>query len=201
MSIVRPFAPADLDSLYAISLATGDSGQDAAPLHTDGKLIGHIYSAPYGVLLPELAFVAEDDEGVGGYVVGTTDTSAFDRQLERDWWPALRQRYPDPSGTAPDTRTADEKRIFAIHHPAPTPDAVLEAFPAHMHMNLLTRLQGTGMGRRLFERWIEQARARGVRAVHVGVSPTNARGLGFWQAMGFRQIATPSGVWLGQAVD
>ena len=46
MSIIRPFAPADLDSLYAICLATGESGQDAASLYRDGKLIGHIYAGP-----------------------------------------------------------------------------------------------------------------------------------------------------------
>jgi hypothetical protein len=56
------------------------------------------------------------------------------------------------------------------------------------------------MGRRLFDRWIEQARTLGVPGVHVGVSPLNARGMGFWQAMGFERIATPSGVWLGQKI-
>jgi GNAT superfamily N-acetyltransferase len=186
MSLVRPFAAADLDSLYAISLATGDSGRDASPLHQDGRLIGHIYSAPYAMLAPELAFVAEDDQGVAGYVVGAADTRTFDQQLERDWWPALRGQYPDPSGSAPDSWNADQKRSFAIHHPSTTPDAVVGPFPAHMHMNLLPRLQGTGMGRKLFERWIEQARAIGVAGVHVGVSPLNARGMGFWQAIGFR---------------
>ena len=201
MSLVRPFATADLDSLYAISLATGDAGRDAAPLHQDGRLIGHIYSAPYGLLAPNLAFVAEDDAGVAGYVVGVADTRAFDQQLERDWWPALRQQYADPSSSAPESWTADQKRSFAIHHPGTTPDEVVGPFPAHMHMNLLPRLQGTGMGRKLFERWIEQARAMGVPGVHVGVSPLNARGMGFWQAMGFERIATPGkAIWLGQTI-
>jgi GNAT superfamily N-acetyltransferase len=201
MSLVRPFAAADLDSLYAISLETGDSGRDASLLHQDGRLIGHIYSAPYAMLAPELAFVAEDDQGVAGYVVGTLDTRAFERQLERDWWPALRQQYADPSGSAPEGWTADQKRSFAIHHPGTNPDAVVSAYPAHMHMNLLPRLQGQGMGRALFERWIEAARALGATGVHVGVSPLNARGMGFWQAMGFERIALPGkAIWLGQTI-
>jgi GNAT superfamily N-acetyltransferase len=201
MSIVRPFAARDLDSLCAISLATGDAGRDASPLHTDGRMIGHIYSAPYGLLAPELAFVAEDDEGVAGYVVGTSDTRAFDAQLERDWWPSLRAQYADPSGTDPQSWTADQKRSFGIHHPNVTPEAVAGPFPAHLHMNLLPRLQGAGLGRKLFERWAEQARTMGVRGLHVGVSATNRRGMGFWQAMGFERIPDVGGaIWLGQTL-
>ncbi|HTM76768.1 MAG TPA: GNAT family N-acetyltransferase [Devosia sp.] len=200
MSRIRPFTAADLDALYTIALVTGDSGQDATALHSDGKLIGHIYSAPYGVLEPELAFVAEDELGVAGYVVGTTDTLAFAQKLERDWWPALRQRYPDPEAVAPEARTADQQRSFAIHHPETPPDAVVAAFPAHMHMNLLPRLRGQGIGTQLFDRWIETAHGLGARAVHVGVSPTNPGGLGFWQARGFVRLETPEGLWLGQQI-
>lgn len=200
MTRIRPFTTADLDSLYAISLATGDAGQDAAPLHRDGKLIGHIYSAPYGVLAPELAFVAEDDEGVAGYVVGTADTGAFALRLERDWWPALRQLYADPSGTDAAMWTADQRRSFTIHHPDRTPEVVVARFPAHLHMNLLPRLQGQGVGLRLFERWSDAAVGLGVAGVHVGVSPTNERGRGFWQALGFERIPTAQGVWLGRTI-
>lgn len=202
MSIIRPFAAADLDSLYAICLATGDSGQDATPLHSDGKLIGHIYAAPYALLAPELAFVVEDDAGVAGYVVGTTDTPAFDAQLERDWWPALRRQYADPSDIAPEARTADQKRIFAIHHPATTPGEIVGPFPAHMHMNLLPRLQGQGFGTGLFRTWFARAADLGATGVHVGVSPTNPRGMAFWQAMGFvrRPVAGSNAIWLGQKI-
>jgi len=202
MSLVRPFAIADLDAVYAISLATGDAGRDAAPLHQDGRMIGHIYSAPYAMLVPELAFVAEDDDGVAGYVVGTADTRAFEQQMERDWWPTLRQQYADPAGTAPESWTADQKRSFAIHHPDRTPDSVVGPYPAHMHMNLLPRLQGQGMGRQLFERWIAQAQVMGVAGLHVGVSPTNLGGMAFWHAMGFTRIPNAGGaVWLGQSIE
>ena len=202
MSLVRPFAAPDLDSLYAISLVTGDSGRDASALYGDGRLIGHIYSAPYALLAPDLAFVAEDDEGVAGYVVGTLDTRAFDRQLERDWWPALRQQYADPSGS-PEGWTADQQRSFAIHHPPVTPDSIVGPFPAHMHMNLLPRLQGQGFGTKLFNAWLERAREQGATGVHVGVSPTNARGMSFWQAMGFVHAPVPGSkaIWLGQPIS
>jgi hypothetical protein len=81
MMIIRPYQPDDLDALYAISLATGFEGGDASHLYDDPRLIGHIYSAPYAVLEPELALVVEDRDGVAGFVVGVTDTSAWERSL------------------------------------------------------------------------------------------------------------------------
>ena len=44
----------DEDALYAISLATGDAGQDATPLYNDGRMVGHIYSVPYLYSLPRM---------------------------------------------------------------------------------------------------------------------------------------------------
>ena len=75
MVSIRPVRPDDIEQLYAISLRTGHLGKDATPLHRDGRLIGHIYSAPYAALLPELVFVAEDDEGIFGYISGAFDTA------------------------------------------------------------------------------------------------------------------------------
>ncbi|MFT4184559.1 MAG: GNAT family N-acetyltransferase, partial [Rhizobium sp.] len=90
---LRAVQSGDIDQLYVISLVTGDAGRDATPLHRDGRMIGHIYSVPYAVLSPETVFVAEDEEGVCGYIAGVFDTVAFEDRLEREWWPQLRERY------------------------------------------------------------------------------------------------------------
>jgi GNAT superfamily N-acetyltransferase len=203
MTEIRAVRPDDLEQIYAISLVTGDAGKDATALHRDGKLIGHIYSAPYVMLSPSTAFVAEDADGVAGYIVGVYDTRAFQAQLERDWWPRLRETYPDPQGD-PDLWDADQKRIAAIHHPSAPPEAVVDAYPAHIHMNLLSRLRGQGMGTKLLDTWLSQARGAGVKAVHLGASAANAGGIGFWGSRGFTRLGPPlvqasdRTVWFGQ---
>ena len=83
----------------AISLATGFAGGDASHLYDDPRMMGHIYSAPYALLDPGLALVVEDGQGVAGFVVGTVDTSSWERKLEREWWPSLRRQYADPTDT------------------------------------------------------------------------------------------------------
>ena len=195
MVTLRAFQPADLDALYHICLVTGAAGADASPLHSDPQLVGHIYAAPYGVLEPAQALVAEDEQGVAGYLVGTLDTTAFAGKLEQDWWPALRERYAEPS---PDWTPADLQRIAAIRAPEMDPPDLVAEYPAHIHMNLLPRLRGQGVGMALLRRWTAEAKAAGATSVHLGASASNTGGMAFWQKGGFVPLRTVGRtVWFG----
>jgi ribosomal protein S18 acetylase RimI-like enzyme len=201
---IRPLQPCDIDALYTISLATGLAGGDASSLYSDPKLIGHIYSAPYASLQPDLCLVAEDAEGVAGFVVGTADTSSWESRLEREWWPRLRQQYPAPDATRRAEWSHDHRRIFMIHNPKPIPAAIARSYPSHLHMNLLPRLQGRGTGSRMFAAWLSMPAARGIGAMHVGVNRANARAVGFWHRVGFVQLDIPEArarhtIWMGRA--
>lgn len=204
MITFRPYRSDDLDSLYAISLATGHQGGDAAHLYQDGRLIGHIYSAPYAILNPQLAFVAAEGDAVRGFVVGAVDTVAWESILERDWWPPLRLRYPDPGPDPSETWTADQRRAFMIHHPRSTPPAVTDAFPAHLHLNLLPGYQGRGVGSALLRTWLNRATELGASGFHVGVNSANLRALLFLGRRGFRNLNAGGGsqtgtIWLGRS--
>jgi GNAT superfamily N-acetyltransferase len=191
MITIRPARTDDLDACYAISLATGNAGAGAALLYRDPQMMGHIYSAPYIVLEPRLALVVEDDEGVSGFAVGVLDTTVWEERLEREWWLALRSRYDDPSETPPDSWSLDQRRAFMIHHPVPVPDEVKRCYPAHMHMNLLPRMQKRGVGSALCRRWLEVAAGLGARPVHVGVNPLNIGAHAFWTRQGFGELSLP----------
>jgi ribosomal protein S18 acetylase RimI-like enzyme len=187
MPTIRPYRSDDLAALYAICLATGAAGADAAHLYRDPDIIGHIYAGPYGVLEPDAALVVEDDGGVGGYIIGTHDTFAFEKKLEAAWWPPLRTRYPDPVGPR-EGWSADQRMAYLMHHPARTPRRISEPYPAHLHIDLLPRLQGMGLGRRLIADWLALMAARGARAAHLGVRPANARAVRFYRTYGFHEI-------------
>lgn len=204
MPSIRPFHPADLDALYDIALRTGDSGQDASALHDDPKLIGHLYAAPYALLEPARAFVAEDEAGVAGYIVGAADTRAFDARLETEWWPALRAQYDDPAAKPHESWSADERRQYLIHHPYKTPERIVAVYPAHLHINLLPRLQGRDIGRRLLDRFLDAVGEAGARGVHLGCGATNTRALHFYARYGFSEIersARTQTVWVGIEVS
>lgn len=187
----RHFEPRDLDALYAISLATGHLGKDAAQLYDDPRLMGHIYAAPYALLEPGLALVVEDEGEVGGFVVGVLDTSAWEKRLEREWWSNLRKVYSDPAGIAPPLRSFDQKRTFMIHHPSLAPASIKEAYPAHLHLNLAPHLQGRGLGSKLLDAWLDLARRHGAEALHVAVNRGNEAAIRFWRKHTFRPV-TPA---------
>jgi ribosomal protein S18 acetylase RimI-like enzyme len=192
---IRPYRPADLDALYRVCLQTGRNGGDATPLYRDHRLIGHVHAAPYAVHEPALAFVAEDSEGVGGYIVGTIDSLAFEARLEREWWPRLREQYPPPPADLPEDRwTTDQAKAYRIHHPWRTPPEVARDYPAHLHINLVPRMQSGGHGRALIAAFTGELRRRGARGVHLGVRPANVRAIGFYRHVGFRELPADDSV-------
>ncbi len=185
---VRRYQPADLDALYDVCLRTGDSGADATDDYRDGKLLGHLYAAPYGVLEPERAFVLEDEQGVSGYIVGALDTLLFHRRVREAWLPALRQRYPEPQGVR-ESWSPDERLIARFFHPdSAFPMSLppeLNRHPSHLHIDLLPRAQGQGYGGRLMEVFLAELRRQGAPGVHLGVDVDNARAIAFYRRLGF----------------
>jgi GNAT superfamily N-acetyltransferase len=185
---IRPIQFDDIAALYAISLATGFEGRDASHLYSDAKLMGHIYVAPYAKLEPKLALAVEDANGVAGFAVGAISTSAWEDRLEKEWWPNLRRDYVDPPEAERISWSPDQRRVSMIHHPARTPADVVDKYPAHLHMNLMPRLQGRGLGRKLFEDWQSVADAQGTKGIHVGVNRANQGAIQFWTKVGFAAL-------------
>ena len=190
MAQIRGFRPDDLDDLYRICLATGDAGADASDLYRDPKLIGHVYAGGYAAISPETVFVAEDDEGVAGYILGPADTRAFEAEMEAQWWPPLRTRYPDVGGPP---ASPDARMCHLLHHPARLPDIIVQPYPAHLHINLLPRLRGQGIGQALVDRWRNAVAALGAMGVHLVVGMRNARAVHFYRAYGFHEVERPNG--------
>lgn len=188
MPEIRKYREGDFDALYRICLETGDAGRDASQLYRDPRIVGHVYAAPYGHFSPETAFVLEDGEGVGGYIIGPVDTYAFERTLEAEWWPDLRALYPDPDEERAGEWSADERLMHHIHYPPHTPKRLTLPYPAHLHIDLLPRFQGLGFGRRMIETWSACVAERGASGFHLGVSARNERAVRFYRKCGLDEI-------------
>ena len=187
---IRSYRPGDLEDLYRICLLTGDDGQDATSLFHDPKLLGHVFAAPYGLFEPSLAFVAEDTDGVGGYILGALDTQAFQERLESRWWPDLRTRYPDPSPGFPSDRwTPDQQVAHMIHHPFRIPGELATRYPSHLHIDLLPRLRASGYGRQLIKTLAAALRDQGSRGVHLHVRHGNLNAAEFYRYLGFTELS------------
>ena len=190
----RTTDPTEVDRLYDICLRTGADGGDASARFSDPRLLGEIYLGAYLAFEPGLAFVADDGTGAVGYVIGAADTREFEARCEREWWPALRERYPLDSFPA---ESLDGSLVAQIHSPGAAEQDVVDLYPAHLHVDLLPQAQGGGNGRRLLETLFDALRERGVQGVHLGVSETNASAIGFYEHLGFERLVVPQGYVLG----
>jgi ribosomal protein S18 acetylase RimI-like enzyme len=188
---IRAFRPADLEDLYRICLATAAGDDDASALYRDPRLVGHVYAAPYAVLSPLTVFVAEDSRGVGGYIVGAPNTRDFETRLEAEWWPGLRKLHRDPSDEPRAGWSGDQLMSHRIHHPGRTASAIAKPYPAHLHINLLPRLRGCGIGRRLMDRWLGAVQDLGACGAHLAVGAANRRAIRFYRACGFHELEQP----------
>lgn len=185
---VRPYRRSDDDGLAAVCLATADDGSDASSTYRNPGLPGAVYAVPYVRFEPDLCLVVDDGtpEGrVSGYVLGTSDTVAFEQWCERAWWPGVRQRYPvqdQPEGSA------DHRLASMADQPSRSPASLTDRYPAHLHVDLLPHVQGQGFGRRLLEGFLASAASAGAGGVHLGVSPSNERATGFYGRLGFHLV-------------
>jgi ribosomal protein S18 acetylase RimI-like enzyme len=185
--VIRNATPADTPELYRICLLTGDAGRDATALHADADLLGEVYVGAYLHVQPAVAGVAIDEGGSAlGYVLGTPDTVAFAAACEVAWWPALRSRHPLDSCDAGRVRLpADQALVETVHRP-PMPEAdLVAAYSAHLHIDLLPRAQGQGLGRALIDWLLGRLVELGAQGVHLGVDPRNTAAIAFYERLGF----------------
>jgi len=190
---IRPYHPTDLYSLYTICLRTADSGRDASALYRDPALMGHLFAAPYAVAEPDLCFILTAGGTPSGYILGTRDTRAFARWCASEWFPALYARYPLP---AADDDSPDAHAVRSIYRGQPGHSEIADAYPAHLHIDILPVGQRQGMGRRMMATFLDRLRALGVPGVHLGVGKRNPGAIHFYEHMGFQRVIDAD-TWLG----
>jgi GNAT superfamily N-acetyltransferase len=188
---IRHARPDDCDALYGICLRTAASGADATALYSHPELPGDVWAVPYLRFAPEHAFVLAEAGAPLGYVVGAPDTRAFERRLDADWWPAVREKY---RGRRPQA-ALDRTVLDRLPTPPRTDPALLARWPAHLHVNILPAQQSAGFGRKLIETELRSLRDAGATGVHLGCGLDNARAIGFYRRLGFQEIARTTAVW------
>ena len=185
----------DLPGAYRVCLLTAAAGGDASALHDDPDLLGHVWAGPYLAFPGAVTRLVHDDHGVAGYCLAVPDTASFEHWVERAWLPPLRDRYPRGSGTTP----ADAALVERLHHPTATDAGLLGTHPAHLHIDLLPRLQGQGWGRHVMQAVLDELARTGAPGVHLGVDDDNTNAHAFYERLGFTTLAGPAGArWYGR---
>lgn len=189
MATLQPGTVHDVPGVYRVCRLTAAAGADASDRHADPDLLGHVWAAPYLAAPGAVALVVRDEQGVAGYCVGVPDTVAFEEWLEAAWLPPLRARYPRGSGSTP----ADAGLVARLHDWPRTDPSLVARYPAHLHVDLLPRLQGQGWGRRVVDGVLTGLAHGGAGGAHLGVDPANPGAAAFYLRLGFAELTDGGG--------
>lgn len=188
---IRPYRPSDRAAVYDICVRTADAGGDARGQYSTDDLMPDVYAGPYLEYAPELVTIvstgAADGDQAVGYLIGVADTADYVRWHRQHWLPDFTARY------AGHPRDAAEAGVIAAGlHPEKLLIAELDAYPAHLHIDLLPEAQGQGLGRVLIDGLLGTLRERGVPGLHLAYSPHNTGAAAFYARLGFRPLAASS---------
>ncbi|KAF9476489.1 acyl-CoA N-acyltransferase [Pholiota conissans] len=183
---IRKATAEDEQSVSRICLLTADAGTSSEALHDFGELPGLVYAVPYLKLPTTWAFVLEEgvSKEVVGYIVGSSDTRAYERYAAEHWWPPLTAKYT-PEGSVKPADIQYAERLRNMHT---APDANIAFSPAHMHINILEKHQKQGWGRKMIATAVESLIGEGLQGFWLGVDPRNDSAKNFYKRIGFQRI-------------
>lgn len=189
---VRNYQESDRSELYHVCLATGDSGASAIHLYNEKDMLGEIYVGPYLSFQPDLSLTLVQN-GISGYALAALDTRSFEDILSRHWWPYILEKY---SNRSPENFNEREKDLFGyIQNPPIRPEEVVKDYPSHLHIDLLEKAQGRGIGKAMMQLILKSLRDKGSPGVHLGMGAKNARAFAFYTKLGFSLIDKNDNEW------
>ncbi|HET9211896.1 MAG TPA: GNAT family N-acetyltransferase [Thermoanaerobaculia bacterium] len=184
---IREYEPRDRAAVREICRSTAYGGAEEALV--DPYLFVDLMVRAYTDLAAGNGWVAEREGGVVGYLAGGFNEErlhrvqawrvvpgAVARALGRGllWRRSLWRLLADLPGFV-----AEARRARALDE---------ERFPGHLHVNLLPGSRGRAVGRRLVERFLDEARRRKLPGVKAVVYETNQPARRFFERLGFRPL-------------
>lgn len=184
MITIRPYNPNDRADVFDVCVRTGKGGLDATGLYSTDDLLPDIYALPYVDHEPELAFVADNGERVVGYVIATADTRGFAEWFAESWWPAVALKYAGSDSNAERAFLdgAEDASGMLIDE--------VDAYPAHLHIDLLPEAQGQGLGRQLVDALRAALAERGIPGLHLTMGANNTNAGAFYDRLGFVRLGS-----------
>jgi ribosomal protein S18 acetylase RimI-like enzyme len=196
-AIIRPYRPTDRDAVHQIAADTAFFGAPVEAFLEDRRLFLDAFYRYYTEFEPQYAWVAiaaaDGGEGpVVGFLTGCLDTARQQRFFIRKLipgalWGALSGRYRlGPKTWRYTGRLFREALLGAL------PKADLQAYPAHLHINVEASWRGKGLGRKLLLNYLDQIQQAGAGGVHLETTSQNTAACRLYEKLGFQRVSAHS---------
>ena len=174
--------------MLQIAADTGFFGAPVEAFLDDRRLMQDIFVAYYVDCEPEHLWVAELDGTLVGYICGSVGGPQVRRQQAQMVRAALFRlvtlRYRIGARS---WRYFIRTARAALSGDYPRVD--LSGYPAHLHINLMERARGSGLGKRLMQACLEQMVTLGVPGIHLNTTSMNVAAIKLYEKMGFQLLA------------
>ena len=108
-------------------------------------------------------------------------------------WPLISEKY---SNRSPENFNEREKNLFRyIQNPPLRSKEVINQYPSHLHIDLLEKAQGRGIGKAMMLLLLETLREQGSKGVHLGMGAQNDRAFIFYTKLGFTLLDKNDDEW------
>lgn len=182
--LVRHYRPPDEEAVRRICGDTALYGQTIERLIKDRESVVDALIGYYTEFETESLLVADHEGEVVGYLAGCVDTKRFERLFSLHILPRLIARFV----THGHWHRALSWRVLAAlgqtgHERQRILRSIVDAYPAHCHMNIAAGFRRRGVGALLFGSFLRYLVQRGARGIHV--STATEAGKAFFLKKGF----------------
>lgn len=186
---MRLYEPRDREAVRQICCDTADCGEPVERFFPDREVFADLLTRYYTDFEPQSTIVAVSEGRVVGYVMGCNSTRRFHQIMAWRIVPAaLLNAIRRDTLRHPQVRALLWVNRKFWHRNGPSTSISLDAYPAHVHINLRSSHRGLHIGHHMLEQWLYQAREMGIHGVHAGVNADNPGGCRFFEAMGFHPL-------------
>jgi ribosomal protein S18 acetylase RimI-like enzyme len=193
---IRPYRARDREGVRQVMADTAFFGDPVEVFLEDRDLFCDAFCAYYTDLEPEMAWVAEVGERVAGTLLGCAHTGRMRARWRRQVLPPVVKRWLQGRYRAgPLTwRYALAQLLAALR--GEHPQAGLDPYPAHLHINVERGWRGRGLGKGLLLAYLDQLRELGIPGVHLSTTSLNRAAVSLYERVGFRLLdSRPTRAW------
>ncbi|HPN88376.1 MAG TPA: GNAT family N-acetyltransferase [Candidatus Omnitrophota bacterium] len=182
--ILRAFEKKDRDALRQIACNTAFLGLPYQLFIDDKEILADALTVYFTDYEPESCFVAEENEKIVGYLIGTKNAQKMNGIFKQKIFPQLFKKTL-LSGIIFQKNTFIFLRNLLqslVKGEFLAPDFSLK-YPALLHINIAQDFRGQKIGERLINHYLNFLKENNISAVHLGTMSENAKE--FFQKCGF----------------
>jgi ribosomal protein S18 acetylase RimI-like enzyme len=185
--IIRKFEKKDREAVRKIACDSAFMGEPCEIFFSGRDFLADILTLYFTDYEPQSSFVAEIDKNVGGYLIGTRDSSNFMKVFLLKILPGLIFKFFFKGIIF---RKKNIKYFFNLFHSLLKGELkgpeINKEYPALLHINIDEKYRKMKIGSALIEQFLDYLRSTEVPGVHLNAKSEHAAV--FFEKMGFSRV-------------